>query len=326
VTRLDRYVQFWARREPPEALALIRILVAAVILFDLLEVARLDLIGALWAPIEEGGIGPASYQEPLIAFYRWFGASTQSARLLFATTVASSLWLLFGCFSRFSALLLMLLYAELSRLSPDADRGIDVLLRNVLAVLACSDAGAIWSIDAWRSRRSQRQVLVPAWPRYLLIVQLVLLYFWAGMLKQSAAWTSLGGYSALFLVLNKPHYARFALPHGLLSAAYPLLQVATLSTIVFERSAPLIPLLMWLRATRQRGGKLREWLVRAHVFELWVGTGAFFHLSLAAFTELGIFPWGCLALYPVWFNPETLHAWCERWRERFASDPARGAT
>ena len=31
-----------------------------------------------------------------------------------------------------------------------------------------------------------------------------------------------------------------------------------------------------------------------------------FHLALAATTELGIFPWAMLALYPVWLHPDEL--------------------
>jgi hypothetical protein len=306
VNALERYVAFWDRREPAHALAAVRIGIGLVMLYDLLQIARLGLILPLWAPLAEGGIGA----RPTILFYSWFGASAQSAYVLFGLSVCAAVLLALGCFSRLSALALMFCSAQLSVLAPDADRGIDALLRNVLVVLALSGAGTVWSLDARRKPPAE----VPAWPRYLLIAQLVLLYFWAGMLKQSAAWSSLGGYSALFSVLSKPHYARFALGHDTLVAIYPLLQAATLATLLFERSAILLPLGLWLRGRPGRWGALVR---RTRVVEVWIATGVFFHLSLALFTQLGIFPWGCLALYPALLQPELV---------RMLDRPSRVAT
>jgi hypothetical protein len=51
--------------------------------------------------------------------------------------------------------------------------------------------------------------------------------------------------------------------------------------------------------------------------EVWIATGVFFHLSLALFTQLGIFPWGCLALYPALLQPELV---------RMLDRPSRVAT
>ena len=314
MTLVERYTRFWSRREPAESLALVRILVGLVVLYDLVQVGRLGLVAPLWAPIEDGGIGPATYAEPITEFYAWVGASLASTRVLFALALATASTLALGLYTRLSAFVLMFAYAQLSRLSPNADRGIDILLRNVLAVLACSGAGAVWSINAWRTRAWQR-AWIPAWPRYLLITQLVLLYFWAGILKQSAAWTSLSGYRALSDVLQMAHYARFGLPHALLAQLYPLFQLGTCATVWFERAAPLIPILIWLRTTRDRGGWLRAIVVRGRLFELWVTTGATFHLLLAALLKLGIFPWGCLALYPAWFAPSSVRAVFERLRQ-----------
>jgi len=311
-TALERWVRFWDEREGAESLALVRIGVGAVVLWDLFWVARLGLIGALWAPIEEGGIGPASYAQPICTFYRVFGASSGSAYALFAIATLAALGVTLGRFSRTSALVLVFASGELAQLSPSADRGIDTLLRNVLLVLACSGAGACWSLDA---RGAPRQPdapggrLIPAWPRYLLIVQLVILYFTAGMLKQSAPWTSLGGYYALYKVLQQPHYARFALPHELLAALYPFLQLSTLLTVWFERLAFALPLLLWLRRTRARAGRVRAALNRARLLEIWIALGIMFHLALAFGMELGIFPWGCLAIYPALARPERVRNW-----------------
>ena len=130
------WVRLWDRRETGESLALVRIFVPLVILWDLVEVALRGLVIALWAPVEHGGIGPASVSDPVCAFYAWFGATVTSTWVLFALTLASAATLALGLFSRLSACVLLLCYAQLGALSPDADRGIDTLLRNVLLVLA----------------------------------------------------------------------------------------------------------------------------------------------------------------------------------------------
>lgn len=310
---LRRWVAFWDQRETAESLALVRILLPAVVLWDLYQAHRLHLVEVLWAPIEEGGLGPASHAEPLIWLYRHYGASVQSAHWLFALTLASALLLMVGLFSRASALALLLCYAQLEALSPDADRGIDTLLRDVLCILVFARAGATMSLDAllWR-RKFFTDTLVPAWPRLLIIAQLIVLYFFAGLAKDAASWSWGGGYVALFYVLHEPHHIRFVIPHDALVFAYPLTQLGTLSTVLWERCSVFLPLLKWLRNTRERGTRWHRWANRLHLLELWVGTGVFFHLMLAALLALGIFPWGCLALYPALARPETLRRWAGR--------------
>lgn len=302
-----RWVELWDRRERAESLAVVRILLPLVIIWDLLQARRLNLVRTLWAPIEEGGLGPASYDTPTIELYTWLGASTDSAQLLVTLTLVAAVSLSLGLFSRSSALVLLLSYAQLEQLSPDADRGVDKLLRNVLCMLVFARAGSTLSLDArWRRGSFVSTELVPAWPRYLIIAQLVLLYFFAGVAKTSANWSFRGGYLALYYVLESPHYARFALSHEVLGRLAPLLQLGAFGTLIWERTAVLLPLLLWLRATRADGTWLHRWVERLRLLPLWVATGVFFHLTLATTLTLGIFPWGCLALYPALAHPDTL--------------------
>jgi hypothetical protein len=324
---LLRWVAFWDRRETGESLALVRILLPLVIVWDLLEVLRLGLVAPLWAPMDEGGIGPATYAEPVSVFYRWFGASTGNAWWLFALALLGALCLSAGFFSRVSALILLFAYSQLALLSPDADRGVDTLMRNVMIVLVFSRAGATLSVDAYRKhKRWVSDELVTAWPRYLVIAQLVLLYFFAGMLKQASNWSYSSGYSALWLVMEKPHFVKYELPRAWVLPLYPLFQAGTLSTVVWERSAILLPILLWLRSTSARAGKLRTLVNRARLLEVWVGTGIFFHLSLALFLALGAFPWGCLALYPALANPRTWRRWAAQVKAYRSARAARATS
>jgi hypothetical protein len=97
-----------------------------------------------------------------------------------------------------------------------------------------------------------------------------------------------------------------------LRTLYPLLQLGTLGTLVFERSVVLLPLLIYFRQTAGQGGRLRALANRARLLEVWLLTGVVFHLGLAATMQLGIFPWGCLALYPALLPAGTLRSWAGR--------------
>jgi hypothetical protein len=64
-------------------------------------------------------------------------------------------------------------------------------------------------------------------------------------------------------------------------------------------------------------------LRRTRYFAWFVATGIVFHVSLAVTTNLGIFPWGCLALYPALFRPQDVHALAARARRWWTSRPGR---
>ena len=76
--------------------------------------------------------------------------------------------------------------------------------------------------------------LVPAWPRYLLLLQVVWVYFSGGQNKASHDWDPFGGFTALGNALLDPHNGR--LDPSLVYTLYPLTRVATALTIVFELS------------------------------------------------------------------------------------------
>jgi len=299
------WVTFWDRREPATSLALVRILVAVVLLGDLVQAYAYGLVEAIWGPPPEGlGWGGQGNNAPLAA--RWLGASADTAWIVWGTGVISALTLAAGAASRVSAFVLAFTWAQLGLLAPDSDRGIDFLLRGVLLILALSPCGARWSIDAWLRRRIGRPFpdLVPAWPRYLLFLQLIWCYFSAGHNKTDKAWGPLENFAALGNILTDPHFARF--DPAWVAPGYPLLQLATASTMLFELGSPLMILLTYWSATAERPGQLRRWANRLRLRWLWIATGVGFHVGIAVTMRLGIFPWGLLALYPVLFHPDEL--------------------
>lgn len=306
-----RWVELWNRREHPAPLALVRIGVGLVIAYDFLYATSLGVADDVWNKPSLGGLAWASGNSFLS---RTFGDSTEFAPILIAIVTVSALTFAAGFFTRTSAVVLVVAYAEIGGLTPESDRGIDILLRAALVILAFSRAGAYWSFDAYRKTGSFAPFLVriPAWPRYLLVVQLVWMYFSAATHKLQAPWTPLGGFSALYYILLDPHFARYDFTW--LADVYPLTQIATAITMSFEWFAPLVLVAYWFEATRDRPGFFRKWMNRIRFRWVWLATGVTFHVMLVLTIRLGIFPFGMLALYPAFLKPRELAAFLARVR------------
>ena len=103
--------------------------------------------------------------------------------------------------------------------------GTDTVYRCLWFVLLFARTGHAWSFDNWwRCRRLRRQGrlqevweepqagkepvyrLVPSWPRYLLIGQLVAIYTNTGIVKNGGVWVQ---GDALYYALNMDHFYRF---------------------------------------------------------------------------------------------------------------------
>ncbi len=291
------WVDLWDRREDAAALALVRIFVGVVLVYDYVEIARFDLIDALYAPPPDG-FG--------VAYDGWASALGIGPHGVWLIALLAAIGIATGALTRVSCVVLVLASAQLAHLSPNAERGIDMILRIVAGVLALSRCHARWSIDALVLRRLGRPLAheVPAWPRLLLLLQLVWIYAGGGLNKGGAAWFPTGGFTALANVLADPHVARF--DPGWLASVMPLTRIATALTMLFEFGAPLYLAFYYFAATRERGGRLRSLCNRLRLRWAWIALGLGFHLGIAIGMRLGIFPWGMLALYPVLLRPDEI--------------------
>ena len=304
---LERWVAFWDRRQAPASLALVRLLVGAVLLTDLLQAKYAGAVELLWsAPPLGMAWGATGERLPLAA--RWLGATPQTAELLWGVAVVCAALFLCGAFYRVAALLLALALGQIGRFEPDAD-AIDQLFRIAVPLLALSGANAVFSLDAWLRKSLGRPypALVPAWPRYLLMLQLLWMYFSAAHNRGDSAWYPSGSFAAVSNVLSDPHFARFA--PGTFRSVYRFTQLGTAATMLFEGSAPLMLLWLWLDwptaagERSERGGRLGHLLRKLRLRWLWLGLGATLHLGIAITMQLGIFPFGMLALYPIFRAP-----------------------
>jgi hypothetical protein len=295
------WVGLWARKESPRILAIIRILVAIVLLYDFLHVARLGLVVTLWGAPEAGGLPDIASRDPIPELYQWLPWTADTPWIAWGVMVGALVCLLVGFLTPAAALVALLMSAQLAQVLPLGDRGIDLMLRNVLMILAFSGCGGTWSIDA-RLFGERREV--PAWPRHLLVLQLLVMYLMAGVQKAGVTWWPWGGYAALYLVLQDPSIAAWNFKW--LDRVYPLTQVATAATMVFELGAGPMILAWWYRDTRTRPGRLRAVFNRLDLHKWWMLVGVLLHVGIAATMALGIFPYAMLALYPAFFHPDEL--------------------
>ncbi|MDP2315592.1 MAG: HTTM domain-containing protein [Pseudomonadota bacterium] len=300
----------WARQESPRVLAVVRICVAMVLLYDFWKVWDLELVSTLWGVPEAGGFGDVLSRTPVPELYRWLPPTVATAYGAWAVMIVALACLAAGFLTPVVALVALLVSAQLAQVLPLGDRGIDLMMRNVLLLLALSGAGRTWSLDArlfrtgLLARLFGARALVPAWPRYLLVVQLLVMYFSAGIQKTSVTWWPLGDYGALYLILQDPSIAAFRF--AWLERIFPLTQLAAMATMVFELGAAPIALAWWFRDTRLRPGRLRALYNRLELHKLWMFIGVLLHVGIAASMNLGIFPYAMLALYPAFFHPDEL--------------------
>ena len=302
------WVRVWDQREDPRVLALLRISVGLVLLWDLCSVAWLDLAEVLWSPQEAGGLPSNVLQRsPTPVLFRLLPATPTTAVWTFRVLLAALLAWTVGLGTRVAGLVTLLLYAQLAMVLPLGDRGIDMMLRNVLLILLFSRSHATLSVDAWLRTRSWTgdEALVPSWPRHLVALQLVVMYFMAGIQKTAIAWTPLGGWTALHTILQDPHVARFA-DGPWLDTLSPFLRLGTGATEVFEITAPLMLVVYHLRLTHDRGGRARAFVKRWRPHWAWIAVGVALHVGIAVTMNLGIFPYAMLALYWAWLHPDEL--------------------
>ncbi len=274
------WVELMDRREPATALACVRIGVALVLLSDYAQIYAYDLVEPLFA-------------SPPVGF-----AATDATVWCHVATVAL-VALALGAGTRIACVAYVFASSKLAIAIPEADRGIDLILRIVIAILALSQCHAKWSVDAWIRKRLGRPfaALVPAWPRYLLLLQVVWIYFSGGTNKGGSTWGPQGGFLALAYTLTAPHLGRF--DPAWVDTVLPLTRVATAATMAFELGAPLYLLFYYYAKTADRPGRLRAWCNRNHLRWIWIGLALCFSCGIAFGLRLGIFPYGMMALYPV---------------------------
>jgi hypothetical protein len=140
-----------------------------------------------------------------------------------------------GVLSRVTGLIAWLMMSSVYNHNTLYMEGTDTVYRSFWFILLFARTGAAWSVDNlvrcwWLRRRGRLQevglppspgrkpvyALVPSWPRYLMMGQLIAIYTSTGMVKTGSVW---GDGDALYYALNLDHFYRFELWTQIVSAS-----------------------------------------------------------------------------------------------------------
>ena len=301
----QRWQALVSRRERATTLALFRVLVSAIVLGSLLSAAAAGVIDVTWVDAAYGGmlsLGPGNWLVSSLG-----GPTPVVVWGLFGVGVAGAGLSLIGLGGRWPLLATLQAYLGLTSLNPTASGGFDNLLTIALWLLFLSGCNATLSVDArrregaWLSERD-----VAAWPRYLLILQLIVMYTATGLQKVSLSWTPMGGYTALYYVLQDPTWLRSE--QLARSVPLPLLRVGTALTWHWEQLTCLLLVVFYFRATRARPGRLRAAFNRWDLRLPWAAIGVSLHLGILLLIDVGPFSFVSLAYYVNLFAPEEIEA------------------
>lgn len=288
------------RREVGTSLALFRIGLGLALLAIVQPILATGVHALVLLAPAEGGYKPlaANWLLDLLGGATCVGVE----RLLVAAMLAGGA-LVLGLGGRLTALVTLQLGVALYRLNPEVAGGalklwIDgawlAVLANTTATLACD---CRLRTGRWWSERT-----VAAWPRYLAVHQLVVVYTMTGVQKLAGvAWTPWGDFAAVYQVLLQPSWQRIDM--AFIAPLYPLLQGLTVLTLVFEIGAPVWLLAAWYRDTRERPGRLRAACNRVDLRRVWALIGVGLHLGIELCLEVGSFGLVTLSFYACLWHP-----------------------
>ena len=299
-----RWVTFLSREEPATGLALFRIGIGACLLWSLGSPVLSGMVDAMWTDKAYGGYRALGDGDRLIALLG--GPTPEVIWSLTALGLLAAAALTLGLGGRLTALIALQIFLPLSDVNNHAGGSDDPLLSNALWLLVLARSTQTLSLDCRRRTGSWTSAdPAPAWPRMLAVVQLFLLYWSTGLQKVSAYWTPAGEFSALYYILQQPSWQRVDMAWAAHPLVYPLTQLATAVTWVWELAAPLFPLALWWRYTRDRPGRVRALANRIDLRSWMAGVGIVLHMGILISMEVGPFSMIALSFYfCLWHHDE----------------------
>lgn len=284
-----------------------RMLVAAVALVMLLNLARSGVMEAIWLAKPDG----LQRVESTHWLWSWLDAPTPAnVWMLWRVAIGAAVAVLVGFGGRIGALVLLQVLLALLSLQPSSNGGYDMLLNNALWLLVLAPCEATLSLwcrlrtGAWRSNTPRL-----AWVRYAAVYQLTVMYVATGVQKVGVDWWPWGGLRALDAVLQQPPWTRL-LGATWLAWLSPFTAAATVATVVWEATWFVVPLALYFRATRLRAGPFRSLSNRLNLRTQYVLLGLVMHLGVVATLNVGTFSWIALAMYPCLFHHDE---WVNGW-------------
>lgn len=311
----SRWVAFLSERQEGTSLAAFRVAIGLVGLYTIGSVVIPGLVTDLWLPAEYGGYRASMSPGFLM---EWLGVTPLTVWGMVIGGLVGSVALTLGIGGRFTTFFTLQTVMAATDINSHTGGSYDELLSCGLWLLFLADSTRTLSLDCrLRTGKWTDDTPVLAFPRYLMIFQIVLTYWSTGAQKVSAYWTPAGDFSALYYILQQPTWQRWDM--SWVAYVFPLTQLATVTTWLFEwLGAPLLLLAFWYRRTRERPGRLRGWMNRLRYRDLFVLMGLMLHIGVFILMEVGPFSWITLTFYTAMFHPDeyaALFRRVRRWRE-----------
>lgn len=314
MTYWDKFATALSHKEPATPLALFRIAIALVLAFDLLDIWMTKSHLMIWFPMSSGGMQPPNSNW---LFHLLGGPSSANIEFVLWGTLLCCLVLLMGIGSRVAALIAIQGCLALFALHPGTGGGHDRLITNALwlLVLAPSDT----SISLWSKIRTGNwfsSSLVSAWPRYLVIYQLILMYSCTGIQKLGAEWWPMGDFLAIYYAILIPYWARADwswIAQNLTIAT----QIGTFLTWAWESTWWVVLLCFYYRKTSEKEGRIRQLFLKWDIRLVYITIGVFVHTGIALLMNLGPFSGITMSYYLCFFHHDEYTKVLAKVKQRF---------
>jgi hypothetical protein len=264
---LSRYLQE-AFGVDVRSLALLRIAIALVVMFNLVMIA--NELGTFYS---ESGVLPVELSQQVSAergegFWSllWLSGSSNWAYACLGIAAVASLALLLGFFTTASTAICLVMMWSFQIRNPLVLTAGDILLRMVLVWGLFLPWGRVWSLDGRNERRKSNQVT--SFASAGLLLQLACVYFFSGIAKYNGDWSG----TALVQTLNLEMYVNTL--GSWLESHTEVLNKLALGVVVIEIGGPILMFLPWVN----------QYFRGAMMALMWI-----MHLMIALTMSIGIF-------------------------------------
>jgi hypothetical protein len=295
-TILNRWDRFFFSPKPVEGIAVFRIVWCALLLLSLF----FDLGNA------EDFYGPKAilslatvktqFNYPHLNLFYFMGTDVGTVYFMMAVYGFALFCAMIGFQTRVSLLTSLVLMASFHQRNIWLLSSSEVLMRIVMTLLVCAPAGNALSVDSWlaRMRKSPLPREWAPWALRLIQIQLSVVYVWT-------VWHKLKG--ELWIDGTAIYYATRLqnmtnLPVPVLLDNLPLIKLMTWGTLLLEFS---LGTLVWIKEFRRP----------------LITMGLFFHLGIEYMMSIPFFELIMMSLLLVYFSPEEMRAFANRWIEAF---------
>ena len=306
---LRRWVEATDATESATAFALFRIAIGLVTLYTIGDVAARGLAPVLWVGAAHGGLLPLT-EVPWL-FHALGGATPAVTRGLVGAALVGAALVTLGVGGRPLTAATGAVVANLVDVNPHAGGSSDELLTTAWWLLVLGSGQQTLSLAArWRSGQWFPAATMYAFPRWLALWQLCLMYGTTGLQIVSAYWVPGGESSALYYILQQPTWHRADM--AWVAPLYPLTQLATTITWCWEVLAFGWIAVLWWSATPERPGRLRAASNRLGVRWWFAAVGVVLHLLILLTLEVGPFSPLSLSFYLCAVHPWEWDRWFGR--------------